>query len=172
VAGRQDRKEVVLPCADGPFCTVSAMVLGGNVLKLDGRLRGAEEIGEFDRGLIVHLDKCDGMRVRREESTGRAKGMHIGGRSARLEGNEMDVVAMQEDKNVFKTVVRWDGKTTGKVGRSPFIAGVGVGASSAGRKGRSRGSKARASARRRRHSNDGTQTRLRDFAARRSDTLA
>jgi hypothetical protein len=49
-------------------------------------LRGAEEIGEFGRGLIVHLDKCDGMRVRREESTGRAKGMYMGGRSARLEG--------------------------------------------------------------------------------------
>ncbi len=145
---------VLLACADGPFRTVSSVVFWGNVLKLDGRLRRAGKIGEFGRGLFVHLDKCDGMRVRREKSTGRAKGVYIGGRSARLEGSEkMDVVAMQEDKNVFKAVVRWEGKTTGKVGSSPFTAGVGAGASSAGRKGRGRGSKARASARQRGHIN-------------------
>jgi len=60
VAGRQDGKEVVLPCADSPFRAVSAMVLGGDILALDGRLRGAEKSGEFGRGLIIQLDVSDG----------------------------------------------------------------------------------------------------------------
>ena len=36
VAGRQDGKEVVLPCADSPFCAVSAMVFGGTYWHLMG----------------------------------------------------------------------------------------------------------------------------------------
>ena len=129
MAGRQDRKEVVLPCADGPFRTVSAVVLGGNVLKLDGRLRGAEKISEFNRGLIINLDKRDGMRMRREESTSRTKGMYIGGRRARLEGNEMNIVAVKEEKNIFVTVMRGDRETTGEIGRSPFTTMNGTRAS-------------------------------------------
>ncbi len=84
--------------------------------------------------------------------------MNIRGRGARLEGNEMDVVAVQKDKKIFETVVRWDGKTTGEVCRSPLAASIGAGASGVGRKGRSRGSKARTSARRKRHSRDRAQT--------------
>ena len=64
VAGRQYGKEVVLPCADSPFCAVSAMVLGGNILALDGRLRGAEKSGEFGRGLIIQLDVSDGTEMK------------------------------------------------------------------------------------------------------------
>ena len=97
VAGRQDGKEVVLPCADSPFCAVSAMVLGGNILALDGRLRGARKSGEFGRGLIIQLDVSDGTGMRREECTGRAKRMDIRGRGARLEGNEMNIVAVKQD---------------------------------------------------------------------------
>ena len=52
----------------------------------------------------------DGTRVRRKESTGRAKSMNIGGRGARLEGNKMNIIAMKEKKNVFITVMRGDGK--------------------------------------------------------------
>jgi hypothetical protein len=172
MAGRQDGKEVVLPCADGPFRAVGAVILGGNILTLDGRLRGAEKIGEVGRGLIIQLDVSDGTGMRREEGTGRAKSMDIRGSGARLEGNEVNVIAMQQDKNIFETVVRWDGETTGEVGRRPFTAGNGAGASGVGRKGRNRGSKARASARRKSHSRHRTQTRFRDFAASRCDTLA
>jgi hypothetical protein len=64
VAGRQDGKEVGLPCADGPFRAVSAVVLGGNILELDDGLGRAEESYEFKRGLIIHLDMSDGTRVR------------------------------------------------------------------------------------------------------------
>jgi len=171
VAGRQDGKEVVLPCADSPFRAVSAMVLGGNILALDGRLRGAEKSGEFGRGLIIQLDVSDGTGMRREEGTGRAKRMDIRGRGARLEGNEMNIVAVKQDKNILETVVRWDGETTGEVGRRPFTAGDGAGASGGGRKGRNRGSEARTIARRKRNNRYRTQTRRRDCATRRCDTL-
>jgi hypothetical protein len=120
---------------------VGAVILGWNILALDGRLRGAEKIGEFGRGLIIQLDVSDGTGMRREEGTGRAKSMDIRGSGARLEGNEVNVIAMQQDKNIFETVVRWDGETTGEVGRRPLTAGHGAGASGVGRKGRNRGSK-------------------------------
>jgi hypothetical protein len=100
-------------------------------------LEGSEESGKFSRGLIIQLDMSERTRVRREEGTGGAKSMYIRGRGARLEGNEMDIVAVQKDKNIFETIVRWDGKTTGEVGRSPFTAGDGARASGVGRKGRS-----------------------------------
>jgi hypothetical protein len=48
MTGRQDGKEVILPCADGHFRAISAVVLGGNILHLDNGLGGAEESGEFD----------------------------------------------------------------------------------------------------------------------------
>jgi hypothetical protein len=147
------------------------MVLGGNILALDGRLRGAEKSGEFGRGLIIQLDVSDGTGMRREEGTGRAKRMDIRGRGARLEGNEMNIVAVKQDKNILETVVRWDGETTGEVGRRPFTAGDGAGASGGGRKGRNRGSEARTIARRKRNSRYRTQTRRRDCATRRCDTL-
>jgi hypothetical protein len=106
VAGRQNGREVVLPCADSPFRAVSAMVLGGDILELDDGLGRAEESSEFSRGLIIHLDMSDGTRVRREEGTGRARRMDIRGRGARLEGNEMNIVAVKQDKNILETVVR------------------------------------------------------------------
>jgi hypothetical protein len=117
---------VVLPCADGPFRAVRAVILGGDILELDDGLGRAEESCEFRRGLIIHLDMSYGTRVRQEEGTGRAKSMYIRGRGARLEGNEMNIIAVKQDKNTLKTVVRWDGKTTGEVGRSPFTAGDGA----------------------------------------------
>ena len=64
----------------------------------------------------------DWARMRRKENTGRAKSVNIRGRSARLEGNKMNVIAVKEDKKIFKAIVRWDRKTTGEVGRSPFAA--------------------------------------------------
>ena len=98
--------------------------------------------------------------------------MDIRGRGARLEWNEMDVVTVQKDKKIFETVMRWDGKAAGEVSGSPFAAGIGAGASGVGRKDRSRRSKARASARRKRRNIDRAQTRRRNFATRRRDTLA
>jgi hypothetical protein len=77
----------------------------------------------------IHLDMSDGTRVRREKGTGRAKSMYIRGRGARLEGNEMNIIAVKQDKDILKTVVRWDGKKTGEVGHSPFTAGDGARAS-------------------------------------------
>ena len=41
----------------------------------------------------------------------------------------MNVIAVKEEKNVFVTVMRWDRKTTGEVGRSPFTATNGARAS-------------------------------------------
>ena len=43
---RQDGKEVVFSCSDGPFRAVSAVVLGGHILNLDFRLRRAKESGK------------------------------------------------------------------------------------------------------------------------------
>ncbi len=117
------------------------------------------------------MDVINGTGVRREEGTGRAKSMDIRGRGARLEGNEINIVAVKQDKNILETVVRWDGETTGEVGRRPFTAGDGAGVSGVGRKGRNRGSEARAIARRKRNSRYRTQTRRRDCATRRCDTL-
>ncbi len=129
MARRQDGKEVVFSCSDGPFRAVSAVVLGGNILHLDCRLRRAKEIVKFSRGLIIHLDMSDGTRVRRKEGTGRAKSMNIGGRGTRLEGNEMNIIAVKEEKNVFVTIMRGDRETTGEVSRSPFTATNGARAS-------------------------------------------
>ena len=156
MARRQDGKEVVFSCSDGPFRAVSAVVLGGNILDLDFRLRRAKESGKVSRGLIIHLDMSDGTRVRRKEGTGRAKSMNIGGRGARLEGNKMNIIAMKEKKNVFITVMRGDRETTSEVSRSPFTATNGARASGVCRKGKSRGSKARTRTRRKRVSGDKT----------------
>ncbi len=49
---RQDGKEVVFSCSDEPFRAVSAVVLGGNILDLDFRLRRAKESGKVSGGLI------------------------------------------------------------------------------------------------------------------------
>ena len=102
------------------------------------------------------MDVSDRTRVRRKESTGRAKSMNIGGRGTRLEGNEMNVITMKEEKNVFVTVMRRDRETTGEVGRSPFTAMNGARASAVGGKGRDRRSKTRTRARRMRVSGDKT----------------
>jgi hypothetical protein len=128
VAGRQDGKEAVLSCSDGPFRAIGAVVMGRNILKLDRGLRGSEKDGEFSRVLIIQLDMSEGTRVRRKQSTGGAKSMYIGGRGAKLKGNKMYVIAVQQDKSILKTVVGWDGETIGEVGRSPLTAGDGAGA--------------------------------------------
>ena len=154
MARRQDREEVVFSCSDGPFRAVSAVVLGGNILHLYFGCTRAKESSKVSRGLIIHLDMSERTRVRREEGTGGAKSMYIRGRGARLEGNEMDIVAVQKDKNIFETIVRWDGKTTGEVGRSPFTAMKGARASAVGGKGRDRRRKTRTRARRMRGSWD------------------
>jgi hypothetical protein len=73
MAGRQDGKEVVLPCADDPFHAVGAVIFGGNILALDGRLRRAEKFGEFGRGLIIQLDVSDGTVMRREHTRQRCE---------------------------------------------------------------------------------------------------
>ena len=106
VTGRQDGQEVVLPCSDGSFCPIGAVVLGGNILELDRGVRGSEKGGEVIGGLIIQLDMSEGTRVRREESTGRAKSMYVRRRGARLKGNEMDIIAVQQDKDILITVVR------------------------------------------------------------------
>ena len=77
VARRQDGNEVVLSCSDGPFRAVSAVVLGGNILHLDFGCTRAKESSKVSRGLIIHLDMSERTRVRRKESTGRAKSMNI-----------------------------------------------------------------------------------------------
>ena len=59
------------------------------------------------------MDMSDGARMRREESTGRAKSVNIRGRGARLEGDKVNVVTVQEDKKILKAIVRRDRKTTG-----------------------------------------------------------
>ena len=105
VARRQDGNEVVLSCSDRPFRAVSAVVLGGNILHLDVRLRRAKESVKVSRSLIVHLDMSNGTRVRRREGTGRAKGMNIGGRGARLKRDEVNVTKMVKDEKVFKAKV-------------------------------------------------------------------
>ncbi len=111
---------MIFPGSDGPLRAVSAVVLGGNVLHLDFGGTRAKKGGKVSRGLIVHLDMSDGTRVRRKESTGRAKSMNIRGRGTRLESNEMNVVAVKEEKNTLVTVMRGDRETTGEIGRSPF----------------------------------------------------
>ena len=98
-------------------------------MDLDLRLRRAKESGEVSGGLIIHLDMSDGTRVRRKEGTSRAKSMNIGGRGTRLEGNEMNIIAVKEEKNVFITFMRGDRETTGEVSRSPFTATNGARAS-------------------------------------------
>ena len=75
------------------------------------------------------MDISDWARMRRKENTGRAKSVIIRGRSARLEGNKMNVIAVKEEKYVLVTVMRGDRETTGEVGRSPFTATDGARAS-------------------------------------------
>ena len=107
----------------------------------------------------------------REKRACRLEGRDVGRGSARRHGNVVNVVKVQDDKNVVVAKTGWDGETTGEVGRRPFTAGDGAGASGGGRKGRNRGSEARTIARRKRNSRYRTQTRRRDCATRRCDTL-
>ena len=99
MTGRQDRNEVFFSGSYGPFRAVSAVVLGGDilVLHLDFGITGAKKNSKVSRGLIIHLDMSDGTRVRGKESTGRAESMNVRSRSARLEGNKMNVVIVKED---------------------------------------------------------------------------
>ena len=108
---------MIFPGSDGPLRAVSAVVLGGNILHLDFGGTRAKKGGKVSRGLIVHLDMSDGTRVRRKESTGRAKSMNIRGRGTR------------QEKNIFVTVMRGDRETTGEIGRSPFTTMNGTRAS-------------------------------------------
>ena len=123
-------------------------------MHLDFGCTRAKEKSKVGRGLIIHLDMSERTRVRRKESTGRAKSMNIGGRGTRLEGNKVNIIAVKEEKNVFVTVMRGDRETTGEVGRSPFTAMNGARASAVGGKGRDRRRKTRTRARRMRGSWD------------------
>ena len=64
---REYSNEVVFFRPNGAFGTIGAMVLGGGILELDGRLRLAEERFEIEGGLIVQLNMGERVIERREK---------------------------------------------------------------------------------------------------------
>lgn len=95
VAGREDSNEVVFARPDGAFGTIGAVVLGGDILKLDGGLGLTKESFKVKGGLIVQVNMRDGVRERREKGADRSIGTDVGGRGSRRKRNEMDVVTMK-----------------------------------------------------------------------------
>ena len=75
----------------------------------------------------------------------------------------MDIITVENEKNILVPIMRRDGETTGKIGRCPLTARNGARARRAGRKGGGRRGKARASTRRGELREHKTQTRRRDF---------
>ena len=83
----------------------------------------------------------------------------------------MDVVTVENEKNILVPIMRGDGETTGEIDCSPLTARNGTRTSSVGRKSGGRQSKAGANTRRTRPRDHRTQTSLRDFLPRGGDTL-
>ena len=75
----------------------------------------------------------------------------------------MDVIAVENEKNVLVSIMRRDGETTGKISRCPLTARNGARARRVERKGGGRRGKARANTRRGGLRKHNTQTRRRDF---------
>jgi hypothetical protein len=75
----------------------------------------------------------------------------------------MDIITVENEKNILVPIMRRDGETTGKIGRCPLTARNGARARRAGRKGGGRRGKARANTRRGELREHKTQTRRRDF---------
>ena len=83
----------------------------------------------------------------------------------------MDVVTVENEKNILVPIMRGDGETTGQIGRCPLTARNGARTGSVGRKGGGRRGKARANTRRTRPRDHQTQTRRRDSLPRGGDTF-
>ena len=63
--------------------------------------------------------------MRREEKACRLEGRDVRRGSARRHGNVVNVVKVQDDKNVVVAKTGWDGETTGEVGGRPVFSGDG-----------------------------------------------
>ena len=71
---RENREEVVLPCANGSLRSVGAVVEGRHALIFDWGLGGLEERNEISGDFIVEADVSERMRKRRKELCDRAIG--------------------------------------------------------------------------------------------------
>ncbi len=58
---------MIFASPNGAFGTIGAMVLGGDILELDGGLSLAEERFKIEGGLIVQLNMGDRVIERREK---------------------------------------------------------------------------------------------------------
>ena len=67
VTRREYSNEVVFSRPNGAFGTIGAMVLGGDILELDGGLSLAEERFKIEGGLIVQLNMGERVIERREK---------------------------------------------------------------------------------------------------------
>ena len=61
----------------------------------------------------------------REERACRLEGRDVRRRSARSQGNIMDVVKVKDDEDILVTKTGGDGEATGKVGGRPVFSGNG-----------------------------------------------
>ena len=52
----EDRKEVILPCPNGSFRFISAMIIRRDTLIMDAGLGGLEEGSEVRRDLIIDFN--------------------------------------------------------------------------------------------------------------------
>ncbi len=67
MVGREDRKEVLLPCPNRSFRFVGAMIVRWDALIVDAGLEGLEEGSELRRDFVFDLNVGQGMEQRREE---------------------------------------------------------------------------------------------------------
>jgi hypothetical protein len=122
VGSGENREEVVLGGSHRSLGFVGPVVLGGNVLELDGRGRLTEEVSEVLGPFVVQDQVPEGVREGSEERRSRFEGRDIGRCGAGLHGDEMNVVEMDNDEYIRVSQGRGDGKTTGEVGGRPFLA--------------------------------------------------
>jgi len=107
----ENREEVVLPCANGAFSAVGAVVERRHALEFDGGLGGLKERDQISRDFIVEAEVSERMRKRRKELSDRAIGSEIRRRGARLKRDKVNVIEVQNNQDIFIPKMRGDGKS-------------------------------------------------------------
>ncbi len=113
VCSGEDRNEVILGGSHRSLGFVVAVVVGGNVLELDGGRELTEDGSEVLGRFVVQDDVPKGVREGSEEKRSRLEGRNIARCRAGLHGDEMNIVKMDNDEYILVSQGRGDGKKTG-----------------------------------------------------------
>jgi hypothetical protein len=97
VGRRENREEVVLPCANSALSAVGAVVERWHTLEFDGGLGGLKERNQISGDFIVEAEVSERMRKRRKELSDRAIGSEVRRRCARLKRDIVNIIKVQNN---------------------------------------------------------------------------